>query len=162
MTPTERNAIATMDHHAKLANLPTWSELKAKVDAGNGKTPEPAPVDLTKPVQTRRGKAVRILCTDAPGNWPVIGLVEGCAGTYSWTPEGYQLRQGTLGLDDLVNVKTEPKATCELYANVYPGKIGVLSVDSHYIKRIRGADSTGTIKLTLFDDGNVTVEKVEV
>lgn len=31
MNPDKINAIATMDHHARLAGLPTWSELNAQV-----------------------------------------------------------------------------------------------------------------------------------
>ena len=32
-------------------------------------------IDFNKPVQTKSGRAVRILCTDAPDAMPVIGLV---------------------------------------------------------------------------------------
>ena len=33
-------------------------------------------LDLTKPVQTKDGRPVRILCTDREGtDWPVVGLV---------------------------------------------------------------------------------------
>lgn len=165
MTHTERNAIATMDHHAKLANLPTWSELKAKVDAGNGKTAEPAPLDLTKPVQTRDGRAVRILCTDAQGQFPVVALVtdqEGKEQVVMYTANGRLYLEGFDSNFDLVNVKTEPKPMWEWYANLYPQKLSMLSADPQYTKRTRGASSIGAIKLTLFDDGNVTVEKVEV
>jgi hypothetical protein len=30
-------------------------------------------LDFSKPVTTRDGRKVRILCTDAPGRWPVVG-----------------------------------------------------------------------------------------
>ena len=33
-------------------------------------------IDFNKPVQTKSGRAVRILCTDAPGVSSVIGLLE--------------------------------------------------------------------------------------
>ena len=33
-------------------------------------------IDFNKPVQTRSGSPVRILCTDAKMDWPIVGLVE--------------------------------------------------------------------------------------
>jgi hypothetical protein len=37
----------------------------------------PKQIDWTKPVQTRDGDPVRILCTDGPEKWPVVGIVKG-------------------------------------------------------------------------------------
>ncbi len=34
-------------------------------------------IDFTKPVQTRDGRTVRILCTDANNGFPVVALVSG-------------------------------------------------------------------------------------
>jgi len=163
MTPTERNAIATMDHHAKLANLPTWSELKAKVDAGNGKTAEPAPLDLTKPCVTKAGYPATFLGKLSEGTpnetlvWKVTRPDYGDI-VHMTPPDGVDSIDGYC----VINVKTEPKVVQECYANLYPDRIGALSTDPHDIKRVRGFVCIGTIKLTLFDDGNVTVEKVEV
>lgn len=61
-------------------------------------------IDFTKPVATKGGQKVRILCTDAPGKWPVIGLIEGHDGAYSWTLEGHQLNHQAPQPEDLVNV----------------------------------------------------------
>lgn len=61
-------------------------------------------IDFKKKVATRDGKAVRILCTDAPGKWPVIGLIEGQEGAYSWTLGGHQLGVQAPQASDLVNV----------------------------------------------------------
>lgn len=33
-------------------------------------------IDFMKPVKTRDGRDVRILCVDGPGLWPVVGIVE--------------------------------------------------------------------------------------
>jgi hypothetical protein len=46
-------------------------------------------IDFTKPVQTRDGRPVRILCTDAPSCYPVIGLIEGEGRPIVWTLAGY-------------------------------------------------------------------------
>lgn len=46
-------------------------------------------IDFTKPVYTRNGKPVRILCTDGPNaEFPVIGIIEGCGDPETWMPSG--------------------------------------------------------------------------
>lgn len=45
-------------------------------------------IDWTKPVQTRDGRKVRVLCTDGPEKHPVIGIVEGCGYPNSWAIDG--------------------------------------------------------------------------
>jgi len=59
-------------------------------------------LDFTKPVQTKDGRKVRILCTDAPGDYPVVGLLGNTP--YSWTIDG-KYNRGLLvhDLRDLVN-----------------------------------------------------------
>jgi hypothetical protein len=46
-------------------------------------------IDFTKPVQTRDGRPVRILCTDAPSCYPVVGLIEDEGRPIVWTLAGY-------------------------------------------------------------------------
>ena len=64
-------------------------------------------LDLTKPVQTRDGRKVRILCTDGPEKFPIAGYIDGSAEPDCWR------RTGAWGHDadrhyqnDLVNVPT--------------------------------------------------------
>jgi hypothetical protein len=45
-------------------------------------------IDITKQYQTRDGRKVRILCTDGPGRYPVVGLVDGHPGASTWTNDG--------------------------------------------------------------------------
>lgn len=48
-------------------------------------------LDLTKPVQTRDGRQVRILCTDMIGTFPMVGLIKGHCGDEDvamWTSDG--------------------------------------------------------------------------
>lgn len=70
--------------------------------------PEVAPkLDLSKPVQTRDGRSVRLITTDGgSGTFPVIGLIAGAEVPQAWRPTGH-----FFGLDsdggscfDLVNV----------------------------------------------------------
>lgn len=53
--------------------------------------------DFTKPIFTKVGNPVRILCTDAPGSYPIVGLVQsvisdlrntGNFAILQWTMEG--------------------------------------------------------------------------
>lgn len=80
--------------------------------------PSEPPLDLTKPVQTRDGRKVRLLCTDGPGEYPVIGIIE-CDhdGVCRWPLNG----RVTMNVDmsiDLVNTPAAPR-TFERWFNVY-------------------------------------------
>ena len=57
-------------------------------------------IDFDKPVQTRDGRKVRILCTDGPGDTPIIGLVDGNSYPSIWKEGGKHASSPT----DLVNV----------------------------------------------------------
>lgn len=63
-------------------------------------------VDFTKPVTTRDGRPVRILCTDRKGtDHPVVGLVESkdCEELLHWTSSGFYNRFETRTALDLIN-----------------------------------------------------------
>lgn len=52
-------------------------------------------IDPTKRYQTRVGEPVRILCVDAPGDYPVIGYIDegdGDAAPENWTASGRYYR----------------------------------------------------------------------
>lgn len=49
---------------------------------------------MDKKYTTREGRPVRLLCTDAPGVYPVVALVDGLATAQSFTAEGgFQVTQ---------------------------------------------------------------------
>lgn len=62
-------------------------------------------IDFTKPVTTKGGRKVRILCTDGPNKYyPVIGLLEGEDVVETWTLDGQYLTHEEEGHNlDLVN-----------------------------------------------------------
>ena len=66
---------------------------------------KPFDLELAKaghPVQTRDGRAVRIICWDAKGLHPVVGLVllkDGQEQTYAWTKRGVYSISETNDLD---------------------------------------------------------------
>ena len=47
------------------------------------------PLDFTRPITTRDGRAVRILCTDGPHpTYPVIGICDGDMSASYWATDG--------------------------------------------------------------------------
>lgn len=96
-------------------------------------------LDLNKPVQTRDGRPVRILCTDArfgPGH-RIVGLIDnGGADTWcSWKPSGFAFQDGMERNYDLINVPPKP---VKYYVHVYRSPVnglptlGALSRDAAY------------------------------
>jgi hypothetical protein len=65
-------------------------------------------LDLTKPVQTRRGDPARVICKNRVGKYPIIALVGPHELVYGYTPQG-EFEYGALTDADLVNVP-EPHA----------------------------------------------------
>jgi hypothetical protein len=63
--------------------------------------------DPNRPVQTRDGRAARVLCTDASGDYPVVALItqrDGRKTTSTHTATGHAGTDGLPRADDLVNV----------------------------------------------------------
>lgn len=90
-------------------------------------------IDYTKPVETNDGRPVRILCTDAPGPYPVCGIVEDDdEGGHRWTAPGHYFASGVESPSDLRNVL--PARVIEVgYINVYKARA---SVGSTHVKRL--------------------------
>lgn len=69
--------------------------------------------DPTKPVQTRDGRKVRILCRDFKSpDYSIIGLIERGADdeqVQSWTNSGRAYTDSIVNPDDLINIPAEPK-----------------------------------------------------
>lgn len=79
-------------------------------------------LDITKPVQTRDGRPVRILCTDKKGNYPVVGLVtnnDGSETVNSYRHDGVYYSAGVSDAD-LVNAPERK----ERWLNMYPPSLG--------------------------------------
>ena len=74
------------------------------------------PLDLTKPVRTRDGREVRILCTDGPPEQPICGIIEGKDGGdyWSWPLSGKS--DAFPETRNLVNIEPDPVT---MWGNVY-------------------------------------------
>ena len=77
-------------------------------------------LDLTKPVETRDGRKVRILCIDAKGSYPVVGLVsyenDPTEVAETWTLTGAYGEDGVKPLD-LFNIPKEHTVWINFYEN---------------------------------------------
>lgn len=69
-------------------------------------------IDFTKPVQTRSGKPVRIICMDRQGDLPIVGLLK-IRDNYEivnyWLKNGSYLLNQEISPNDLVNVPKRHK-----------------------------------------------------
>ena len=72
-------------------------------------------IDWNKPVQTRDGRKVRVLCTDGPKSAPVVGLVDD-EYVDRWTLDG-SLSVGRWQQHDLINAP-EPEQEIVAWAVV--------------------------------------------
>ena len=82
-------------------------------------------LDLTKPVQTRDGRPVRILCMDRKSKYPIVGLVlkkDGSETTESWLADGGYHYPACIGENDLINVPPKP---VKYFVNVYRHTNGI-------------------------------------
>lgn len=71
-------------------------------------------IDFTKPIETRDGRTIRILCTNRSGKFPIVGLLDEKEDLLSWHVDGY-FYEDKESLLDLVNVPVRKI----LYGNVY-------------------------------------------
>lgn len=111
-------------------------------------------LDMTKPVQTRDGRPVRIITwTEGPDKYPIVGVVEDELGgnLYCWTSEGNFLEGCKAYHDnDLINAP-ESKS---LYVNI--NEKGFTT--SHQSRKIADDYSFGRIGLIRVDlEGDVIV-----
>lgn len=78
-------------------------------------------IDWTKPVQTRDGRSVRILCTDGCVNeWPIVGYIGKDVMPTAWRPSGSVGQPTAKYSGDLINVPEKRVAWVNIYANQSP------------------------------------------
>ena len=73
-------------------------------------------LDFNKPVQTRDGRKVRVLCTDGRGDHPVVGYAACQNYLYSWRLSGHRYNTDETTITDLINVPE----TRVVWVNVHP------------------------------------------
>ena len=85
-------------------------------------------ISMDKRYKTRGGREVRVLCTDAQGKLPVVGLVEEVAIPQTFDADGHWWRRDDSHMD-LIEVKPERTVWVNIYthghAYGYPTKEAV-------------------------------------
>jgi len=77
-------------------------------------------LDLSKPVQTKNGKRVRILCTNRKGGCPVVGLITNNDGNEEFSSWDISGKWADIPSKiDLVNVPETLKKTAYLFKGDY-------------------------------------------
>ena len=117
------------------------------------------PFDPTKPVQTRDGRKVRILCIDRKDDIdPIVGLVDdnGRERISSWRENGkyYHNREGIYGYD-LVNIPEHKSA----WGNVYSyGSPSILLYGTKEDATIHKGNRRGLVEIIYEDDEIIDVK----
>ena len=94
-------------------------------------------IDITKQYTTRDGRPVRLLCTDGPKEYPVIGIIKGEMSPDCWTALGYNFEGGELTL-----IEVKPKLVVERWINIFmgPDNYPFISLWSTEAEAIRGSN----------------------
>lgn len=78
-------------------------------------------IDMNKQYRTRDGREVRLLMTDAGGDWPVLGALRSgyTWSSWVWAADGAGSRSGP-NAADLVEVKTKHVRWLNCYEDAHP------------------------------------------
>lgn len=110
-------------------------------------TPITKPIDWTKPVRTKDGRAVRVLCTDGPGEYPVAGYIEGEMNPRSWSLNGQIHKRTPHSQYDLENVPQRIQR--EYWVNVYQNGLGTAYETKYAAGEARGTQCLACVKITI-------------
>lgn len=109
--------------------------------------------DPNKPVQTRDGRKVRIICTDKRGLYPIVALISDGYGESCSTHSGggkFSINREGDDPHDLINV---PECKT-LWANVYNSGLQLTHKSRKAAVKVRGSGALGLASLTI-EDGKI-------
>lgn len=116
-----------------------------------------AAIDTSRPLRTRNGARVTILCSNARGDMPIVGLVHGAKEdeVYTWKADGSFQPSGVLSCLDLVYV-----GEYKVYLPVFEdGTVGGMPTDlgdagaAQVSSRLQDVDPHARFILELVYDG---------
>lgn len=120
------------------------------------------PFDPTKPVQTKAGDKVRIICYDKRGNMPIVALIRFDDTTEqlnTYTNDGHFHWERYDSPYDLINIP--PKVINEIYYNTYLDGTNILGYKTlDAANAHKESNRLGVVKFTMYDDSTFDVEKV--
>jgi hypothetical protein len=79
-------------------------------------------IEMSKEYKTRDGRSVRLLCTDGPFGFPVVGIIYNLDGS-PWTAASWTLNgriEGAIASSHLNLIEVRKKFRREVWVNVYP------------------------------------------
>jgi hypothetical protein len=116
-------------------------------------------IDFNKPVQTRNGEFVRVLCEDAGGEYPVVGLVGEQRELRTWTFDGVEsIGTGFPHGRDLVNT---PKPVIRWF-NLYHGEAGMAFDTKDECVRAGERQMLCVVKVTFLDGKPISSELEDI
>lgn len=118
----------------------------AEIEPGPTEEPTPKPIDWTKPVRTKDGRAVRVLCTDGPGGYPVVGFIGDNTCPDQWTLDGLFCVDERHALD-LENAPQRIQR--EYWVNVYKDHVGGQCKTQAIAKDMRENGCIACVKITI-------------
>lgn len=115
-------------------------------------------IGVGKMYETRGGQLARILCTDAKGKYPVVGLISTTEGEVveSWTCDGQLYSDNSGTEDDLV--REHVPVTYQWHFVSKDRRIGGGWSASSRL----GDNDAGVIKLAFDPSGNLVIDKCEI
>ena len=88
-------------------------------------------IERDKVYLTRCGQKVRVVCVDAPGDMPVIGISKG-GNPDTWTDDGFYVASKLEAHNDLVSEYVEPPKPREVWVySGYDGSFGRVYDNPH-------------------------------
>ena len=113
-------------------------------------------LDFTKPIKTREGTTVRILCIDRTDEYPIIGLISNCI--FTWKYDGTYHSDGVSSKFDLI----QDIFNIIVYKVLYAEYLGIAK--NTFIECVTSIDNSSTflsiLKLTLEDGKVIKHERV--
>lgn len=114
-----------------------------------------APLDLTQPVQTRDGRPVRILCTNAKSDDPIVGLIlheSGFESPAMWKPNGQWAH--TSGDADLINAPQKLRIWATRHRNKHGNEWATAHIDENEYDKHRTLSSCIGGTMVEIDEGD--------
>lgn len=114
-------------------------------DSWKFRDPEKPVLDLTKPVQTRDGRPVRILCTDCPGDsHPIVGIIGTAVCRWSMDGEAVLSNIEWAAPEQwrLVNVPEKPKSVVRYVAIQSDGNCVMLAKNVNTLDKAKSRIGT--------------------
>lgn len=101
-------------------------------------------ISMDKKYCTQNGKSIRLLCVDAPGVYPIVGICEEVL--MRWTIDGKYWHDKD-SVDDLIEMKPERVMYANLYEGLYVWKAYGSLDAAKSMRCVGGCDNLGYLEI---------------